>query len=98
MQTNIHRVVGIMSLVLTLPVAFADDAVGEKKSEPVIGGEKAPLTRRAPPGDAGHLKSQRSTAREKEAEGTHAPNRFDSDTFIKSRYEYNGQSLEVDTD
>lgn len=36
--------------------------------------------------------------REKEAEGTQAPNRFGSDIIIKSKYEFNGQSLEVDTD
>lgn len=36
--------------------------------------------------------------REKEAEGTQAPNRFESDITIKSRYQYGGQSLEVDTD
>ena len=36
--------------------------------------------------------------REREAEGTQAPNRFDQDLIIKSRYELNGQSLEVDTD
>jgi hypothetical protein len=43
-------------------------------------------------------KSKGRMPREKEAEGTQAPNRFDPDTFIKSRYELNGQSLEVDTE
>jgi len=38
-------------------------------------------------------------AREKEAEGTEAPNRFNNtDIIIKSQYELNGQPLEVDTD
>jgi hypothetical protein len=37
-------------------------------------------------------------AREKEAEGTKAPNRFDTEVVIKSDYRLNGQSLEVDTD
>jgi hypothetical protein len=36
--------------------------------------------------------------REKEAEGTQAPNRFDADMVTKSQYEYHGQPLEVDTD
>jgi hypothetical protein len=36
--------------------------------------------------------------REKEAEGTQAPNRFEADTVIKSKYELNGQPLEVDPD
>lgn len=36
--------------------------------------------------------------REKDADGTEAPNRFQADTVIKSQYKLNGQSLEVDTD
>lgn len=36
--------------------------------------------------------------REKEAEGTQALNRFDADLILKSKYELNGQSLEVDPD
>lgn len=35
---------------------------------------------------------------EKEAEGTQAPNRFEADPVIKSRYELDGQPLEVDPD
>src|SRR4051812_14766188 len=34
--------------------------------------------------------------REKEAEGTKAPNRFDPDIINKSKYELDGQPLEVD--
>lgn len=36
--------------------------------------------------------------REKEAEGTEAPDRFQADTVIKSKYELNGVPLEVDPD
>jgi hypothetical protein len=43
-------------------------------------------------------KKKKSVPREKDAEGTQAPNRFDQDLIIKSRYELNGQSLEVDAD
>lgn len=43
-------------------------------------------------------KSKGKIPREKEAEGTQAPNRFGADIIIKSRYELNGQPLEVDTD
>ena len=43
-------------------------------------------------------KPKRRHVREKEAEGTQAPNRFDADINLKSKYEYNGKSLEVDTD
>ena len=40
----------------------------------------------------------RRGAREKEAEGTQAPNRFEADTVIKSQYKLDGQPLEVDPD
>lgn len=36
--------------------------------------------------------------REKEAEGTEAADRFEADTVIKSRYQLNGEYLEVDPD
>ncbi len=35
---------------------------------------------------------------EKETEGTEAPDRFEADTVIKSKYEYNGKALEADPD
>jgi hypothetical protein len=43
-------------------------------------------------------KSKGRVPREKEAEGTQAPNRFNSDNSIKSKYELNGEVLEVDPD
>lgn len=39
-----------------------------------------------------------NTQREKEAEGTQAPNRFEGETSYRSRFELNGKPLEVDTD
>jgi hypothetical protein len=36
--------------------------------------------------------------REKDADGTEAPDRFEADTVIKSQYKLNGQPLEVDPD
>ena len=41
---------------------------------------------------------KRKVQSEKEAEGTEALNRFEGDPIPKSRYELNGQSLEVDPD
>lgn len=49
-------------------------------------------------GDTLPKKRKRSVTREKEAEGTQAPNRFDADLILKSKYEINGQALEVDPD
>jgi hypothetical protein len=36
--------------------------------------------------------------REKDADGSQAPDRFQADTVIKSQYKLNGQPLEVDPD
>lgn len=36
--------------------------------------------------------------REKDADGSEAPDRFKADTVIKSQYKLNGQPLEVDPD
>ena len=43
-------------------------------------------------------KKKKRIPRERDAEGTQAPNRFENEMIIKSRYELNGQPLEVDTD
>jgi len=42
--------------------------------------------------------SQGRNVRERETDGTTAPNRFESTTVIKSRYQLNGEYLEVDPD
>ena len=57
----------------------------EQTPEPAISPKPAP-------------RAKGKRVREKEAEGTQAPNRFEADTVIKSKYELNGQSLEVDPD
>jgi hypothetical protein len=44
------------------------------------------------------LKKKGRVTREKEAEGTEAPNRFEADTVLKSQYRLDGQPLEVDPD
>ena len=40
----------------------------------------------------------RKAKNEKETEGTEAHDRFEADTVIKSKYQLNGESLEVDPD
>lgn len=49
------------------------------------------------PSTAPKKKKSRSV-RPPENEGTKAPNRFESDLFLKSKYHINGQQLEVDPD
>lgn len=43
-------------------------------------------------------KSKGKRGREKEAEGTQAPNHFEADPILKSKYLHEGQPLEVDPD
>lgn len=43
-------------------------------------------------------KSKGKRIREKETEGSEALDRFEADTVIKSKYNVNGESLEVDPD
>ncbi len=43
-------------------------------------------------------KSKGRVSREKDTEGTQAPNHFDKDILFKSKYELDGKPLEVDTD
>jgi hypothetical protein len=43
-------------------------------------------------------KAKGNRVREKETEGTEAPDRFEADTVIKSQYKLDGKPLEVDPD
>lgn len=60
-------------------------AVPEPAAQP------SPTTRNPPP-------SRTARTSEKEAEGSQAPNRFEADSVIKSRYQLDGEPLEVDPD
>ena len=60
---------------------------------------EAPTEAKAPPAKAPANAKKGRRAREiKEAEGTEALGRFEADTVIKSKYELDGKSLEVDPD
>ncbi len=50
------------------------------------------------PAQVKHVKKKGKRVREKEAEGTEAPDRFKADTVIKSQYKLHGEPLEVDPD
>ena len=60
------------------------------------------FSEKVPPGTTSQApekkKAKGNKTREKDAEGTQAPHRFDQETIIKSQYELDGQALEVDTD
>lgn len=70
----------------------AKSAVGATEAESDSGDDEAPAPVRKT-----KLKGGKRT-REKDADGTEAPNRFQADTVIKSQYKLNGQPLEVDPD
>jgi hypothetical protein len=62
--------------------------LAEEAPSPAVSEATAPVKKKA----------KGNRAREKETEGTEAPNRFEADTVIKSQYKLNGEPLEVDPD
>jgi hypothetical protein len=58
--------------------------------------EPADMPTAAPPPKKSVKRGKR--AGEKETEGSQAPNRFEADPIIKSKYRLDGQPLEVDPD
>jgi hypothetical protein len=90
-------------ITLSTPL-FADDPGSSQVNlmKPGDSGENTNKASRGPASKPTLLKKEKKkkerVVREKEAEGTKAPNRFDTDNIIKSKYEFHGQSLEVDTD
>ncbi|MCM2321780.1 MAG: hypothetical protein NDJ90_00790 [Oligoflexia bacterium] len=77
-----------------VPGAFAIESV--PAGAPVVAppaGERV-----AAPPAATKKKLKGKNAREKEAEGTEALDRFEANTVIKSHYQLNGEPLEVDPD
>lgn len=75
-----------------MPTALAEsanEAVSEKAS---IGSQTADLPTSA---DKPKKKKRRE---QKETEGSEAPGRFEAETILKSRYQLNGEQLEVDPD
>ena len=97
----------ILNVLLTVLVAVAraDDPPQSSPQNPPSqapsGIESSAQTSAPSPSDT-TVKSERKPKgkvhREKEVEGTQAPHRFESDAIFKSKYELNGQPLEVDTD
>src|SRR4051794_24719745 len=86
--------------------ARADDASAPAAAAPATDAASAPAASSAEAGGDGDESAPvvkkprkgRRGGREKEAEGTQAPNRFEADTVIKSQYKLDGQLLEVDPD
>lgn len=81
---------GLMALAV-VSFAHADESsqTQEAQSIPAKQTQLKPKTTKA---------KRRATTREKETEGTEAPDRFEADTVIKSQYQLDGKQLEVDPD
>ena len=88
------------SLISWSGMAYAEELGAENPSAAPAPVQTAiPVSPVSPVGPVGNVKKSRGKrVSEKEAEGTKAPDRFEADTVIKSRYRLNGQALEVDPD
>lgn len=82
-------------------VTHAEDAAPVAATSAVGNGSAAPAEE--PSSESSESGESAPTAggkkyREKDIEGTQAPNRFEADPIIKSKYQLNGEPLEVDPD
>lgn len=113
MQQGIIRLIILFLLITAHAKAFADDtaelhgsSVTPETSEPAqpalapASSESAKHVEVAPDDEKQvQKKPPRGRAiREKEAEGTQAPKRFDTEVRFQSQYKFHGQPLDVDTD
>lgn len=88
-QVFLIGMVSLIGVASTVSVcAHADDE----------GATAAPAKKTAHKTSKKKVKTKGSAKREKETEGTEAPNRFEADTVIKSQYQQDGKQLEVDPD
>ncbi len=89
-------VFGFRALLLLLgSIALAEEAtVKPERETPAVA---APHVHKRMKNQAVRSRKARPP-REKETEGTEAPDRFQADTVIKSEYEVDGKKLEVDPD
>ncbi len=78
---------------ILLTLSFTPMTLASETPQPVqsVQPQKAKKIRNA-------KKLKEGKVREKEAEGSQAPNRFEMDPVIKSKYQSNGVPLEVDPD
>lgn len=78
--------------------AEADEAQAPAPAAPAAVGAAVTAAKRTPPASSKARSAKGKRSREKEIEGTEARDRFQADTVIKSKYQLNGDQLEVDPD
>lgn len=92
----------VLTLVFVVLDARAEEVANPAPIEPVAAPKDSSLREAAEAEEdapsSARKKGRVKRFREKEAEGTQAPNRFEADTVIKSQYQLDGQPLEVDPD
>jgi hypothetical protein len=89
----------IFSVILLVGIGFVWLSSGEAEVSPPSASPSPSFKSIAPQGFPlikNKLRGKKKS--EKETEGTEALHRFEMDTIIKSRYELNGDPLEVDPD
>ena len=86
----------VVSVFAILGMALTGPAPCLAAEQPAAQPSARPVEKRTSPVAA--RKSKGKHPREKENDGTEARNRFQADPVIKSKYELNGESLEVDPD
>jgi hypothetical protein len=81
---------------LSLLLLLSPPSIGTCQAEE---GVRSPVPA-ASPGKRARSQSRKKgpRLRERETEGTEAADRFEADTVIKSKYQLNGEQLEVDPD
>jgi hypothetical protein len=91
----------VSALLIFSSYVRAEDAAAPASSpEAPATSESAPPPQSSAPVPATKAKAapKGKRYREKEAEGTEAPDRFEANTVIKSKYTLEGRTLEVDPD
>ena len=81
------------------PAAEVAPTPGDASTSADAGASDAPVSSETGRRSSSGSKSTKGKRyREKEAEGSEAPDRFEANTVIKSRYTVDGKALEVDPD
>ncbi len=91
---------GGISLIVLLMTALPFDVHAQAQASPAPQASDSP-SEAGGGSDSGDGESASSRPRRKggkQAEGTQAPNKFEADPVLKSRYQVEGRSLEVDPD
>ena len=87
----------LMSLAFAVQAGAEESAPGGA-SATGSGSERQVSSSNSASSSSKKKKGKRARGEAKEAEGTEAPNRFEGDPIIKSKYQLNGEPLEVDPD